>query len=180
MEAGLKTRLYRFFPMMHSLFVWIETSSLSVWTRESTSVFAFPAILAVHTVGMGLVAGINAAIDLRILGMAPRVPLTQMKRFIPIMWTGFWLNAASGVVLLIAYPTKALTNPVFFIKLTLIALGLVVFRSIANHVFADLSLDEKPVSRGGRRLAALSLFCWSGAIFTGRFLAYTYQKLSSA
>jgi len=101
---------------MHFLFVWIETSSLSVWARESTSVFAFPGILAVHTVGMGLVAGINAAINLRILGIAPQVPLTQMKRFFPVMWTGFWLNAASGVVLLIAYPTKALTNPVFFIK----------------------------------------------------------------
>jgi hypothetical protein len=164
---------------MHSLFVWIETSFLSVWARESTSVFAFPAILSVHTVGMGLVAGINAAIDLRILGIAPHVPLTQMKRFAPIMWTGFWLNAASGVVLLIAYPTKALTNPVFFLKLTLIALALVAFRSIRNHVFADLSFDEKPVSSKGRRLAAVSLVCWSGAIITGRFLAYTYVRLSS-
>ena len=165
--------------MIHSLFVWVETSALSVWARESTSVFAFPAILCVHTVGMGLVAGINGAIDLRMLGMAPRVPLSQMKRFVPVMWTGFWLNAASGVVLLIAYPTKALTNPVFYVKLTLIALGLVAFRSISNQVFAEFSFDQDSVSRRGRRIAAASLACWSGAIITGRFLAYTYLKLSS-
>ena len=40
------------------------------------------------------------------------------------MWAGFWVNAVSGVLLLIAYPTKALTNPLFYVKLVLIAIGL--------------------------------------------------------
>ena len=102
---------------MHSLFVWLETSSFSVWVRESTSVFAFPTILSLHAIGMGMVAGTNAAIALRILGAAPRVPLLELKRFFPIIWLGFWVNAMSGVVLLIGYPTKALTNPVFYAKL---------------------------------------------------------------
>jgi hypothetical protein len=91
---------------MESLFFWIETSALSVWSRESTSVFAFPGFLIVHAVGMALVAGMSAAISLRILGMAPRVPLTQMRRFVPFIWLGFWLCVASGTILLIAYPTK--------------------------------------------------------------------------
>ena len=51
-----------------------------------------------------------------------------MKRFLPVMWFGFWLNAISGVALLIAYPTKALTNPVFYLKLVLIALAMVLQR----------------------------------------------------
>src|SRR5271166_6453273 len=108
---------------MDTFLIWLEATGLSTWVRDSPSVFAFPAILSLHTVGMGLVAGLNAALALRILGVAPQVPFAEMKRFFPVMWFGFWLNAASGVLLLIAYPTKALTNPVFYLKLLLIALA---------------------------------------------------------
>src|SRR5204863_6463198 len=128
--------------MTHALdpfLVWLEATQFSIWMRESPSVFAFPAILSCHTVGMGLVAGINAALALRILGVAPAVPIREMKRFLPVMWFGFWLNAVSGVALLIAYPTKALTNPVFYLKLTLIALALALVKPISRRVFTDPS-----------------------------------------
>ena len=81
------------------------------WVRESPSLLAFPTVLIFHTVGMGFLAGANIAVDLRILGFAPRVPLSLMERFFPVMSLGFFVNAFSGVLLLIAYPTKALTNP---------------------------------------------------------------------
>ena len=164
---------------MTSLFVWVESSAFSVWVRESNSVLAFPTILSLHTIGIGLVAGLNAAIDLRILGFAPQVPLMEMRRFFPVVWIGFWLNASSGVVLLIGYPTKALTNPVFYSKLVFIALGMAALMQMKNHVFRGQQADENPVSRKGRMLAIASLACWAGAITTGRFLAYTYVRLLS-
>jgi hypothetical protein len=164
---------------MHPFFVWLEATSLSTWIRESTSVWAFPAILSLHTVGMGFVAGLNAAVDLRILGIAPSVPLLELRRFSPVMWAGFWANALSGVLLLIAYPTKAFTNPVFYLKLTFIALALVNFRLIAKSVFKDGSFDLTPAPRKFRMLAIASLMCWTGAITAGRLLAYTYSHLTS-
>lgn len=157
---------------MNAWLAWLEGTSLSLWVREDISVFAFPGVLSLHTIGMGFVAGINALIALRILGVAPGVPLMELKRFFKVMWIGFWLNAASGVVLLIGYPTKALTNPIFYIKLTLIALAIVTFKRIQKSVF------ENPGTTSGKGLAWASLFFWSGAIFTGRFLAYTYSKLT--
>ena len=162
-----------------SLFVWVESSAFSVWVRESNSVFAFPTILLLHTIGMGLVAGLSAAIDLRILGFAPQVPLMEMKRFFPVVWIGFWLNALSGVVLLIGYPTKALTNPVFYSKLVFVALGMAALMLMNNHLFRGQRANENPVPRKGRMLAIASLACWAGAITTGRFLAYTYVRLLS-
>jgi hypothetical protein len=120
---------------MNSFLVWLEATDFSTWMRESPSVFAFPAILSCHTVGMGLVAGINASIALRILGAAPAVPIREMRRFLPVMWFGFWLNAISGVALLIAYPTKALTNPVFYLKLTLIAIAVWLVGPISRAIF---------------------------------------------
>ncbi|HTB12628.1 MAG TPA: hypothetical protein VK752_13695, partial [Bryobacteraceae bacterium] len=122
---------------MHPFFLWLEATPLSTWIRESTSIWAFPAILSLHTIGMGFAAGLNAAVDLRILGFAPAVPLLELRRFLPVMWIGFWVNAVSGVLLLIAYPTKALTNPVFYVKLSFIALALVGIRYIARSVFGD-------------------------------------------
>lgn len=145
---------------------WLESTALSEWVRGSPSLFAFPGILSAHTVGMGLAAGINAAIALRILGVAPTVPIAEMRRFLPAMWFGFWLNFVSGIVLLVGYPTKALTNPDFYLKLALIAGGVWLVGRISKR------LEGFP-----KRLAIWSLICWGGAITSGRLLAYTYRHL---
>ena len=164
---------------MDPFFIWLESTSLSVWVRESLSVFAFPMILAYHTIGMGFVAGLSAAVDLRLLGVARGVPLLELKRFFPVMWAGFWLNAVSGVLLLIGYPTKALTNPLFYIKLACVALAVVILRVITNSVFRDATLDLGAIPRRGKLLAGASLFFWAGAILAGRLLAYTYSRLTA-
>src|SRR5262245_22053392 len=94
--------------------IWLEDTPLSQWIVGSTSMFAFPRILAVHAIGMGIAAGLSVALDLRVLGVARGMPFSEFQRFQPFLWFGFWINAASGVLLLIGYPTKALTNPVFY------------------------------------------------------------------
>jgi hypothetical protein len=156
---------------------WLEATAFSTWVRESPSMFAFPAILSCHTVGMGLVAGINAALALRILGVAPGIPIHEMKRFFGVMWFGFWLNFVSGVVLLIAYPTKALTNPVFYLKLMLVAIGVGLVTPITRRVFRDPVPNHDVTAGRVRKLAIASLVCWAGVITSGRLLAYTYTRL---
>jgi hypothetical protein len=151
---------------------WLETTALSVWVRESPSLWAFPFILIVHAWGMGFLAGSNAAVDLRILGFAPKVPLPGMTKFYPVMWFGFVINAISGVLLLIGYPTKALTNPVFYVKLGCIAVGMVLMSWLRRNVV----LGDTPSSKG-KVLAAVSLLMWALAIVAGRLLAYTCKFL---
>lgn len=163
--------------MFDPFFAWLESTSFSVWMRESPSIFSFPMILAVHTIGLGLLAGINVALDLRMLGFAARVPLAEFRRLWPFLWLGLWMNALSGIALLAAYPTKALTNPLFYIKLALIGAPLVVLRSIRQFRLADgiaLAIRDR---RSIKTLAMASLVCWAGAIAAGRFLAYTYIRL---
>lgn len=160
-----------------AVFSWLEATSFSVWIRESTSVLAFPALLSAHAIGMGLAAGVNAALALHLLGVGPNIPTKEMKRFVPLMWSGFWLNAVSGVVLVIGYPTKALTNPVFYLKLSLIALAIRAFIAIRRCLFDD-SIATHDVARPSVRfLAIASLTCWAGSITSGRLLAYTYTRL---
>jgi len=160
---------------MNPFFLWLEATPLSVWVRESTSVMAFPAILSVHALGMGIKAGIGAALALRILGVAPAIPIREFQRFVALMWFGFWINAASGILLLIAYPTKALTNPVFYVKIALIVLALWTFRQTRRLVFDS---DERQASVAKlKTLAVVTLASWAGAITAGRLLAYTYRRL---
>ena len=154
--------------------IWLESTALSQWVVGSPSMFAFPGILAVHAIGMGFAVGICLALDLRVLGVAPAVEIAEMRRFVPIVWVAFWLNAISGVLLLIGYPTKALTNPVFYLKLLLIGVGLTLFRRIGRRVFTETAEPQAPAVQ---RLVTMSLVCWVGAITAGRFLAYTYSRL---
>jgi hypothetical protein len=156
----------------------IEDSGFSTWLRESESPFAFYFVLLFHTFGLALLVGANAVMDLRILGVAREIPLAPLKRLFRIMWIGFGINAFTGVLLILAYPTKALTNPVFYTKLTLIALAIWIITLLRDRVFGDASLDETAMMARGATLAKWSLFLWVGAISAGRLLAYTYRYLT--
>ena len=156
---------------------WLESTSLSQWIVGS--LWAFPAILTFHAIGMGIAAGLSAMLDLRVLGVARGIPLSELRRFLPVLWIGFWVNAVSGVLLLIGYPTKALTNPVFYLKLALIAGGMWLLVRLARRALGDDASLAAETSPALRRLAIISLVCWVGAITAGRLLAYTYSHLTA-
>jgi hypothetical protein len=159
---------------MNAFFSWIEDGALSSAIRESPSIFAYPTIIVLHTIGMGFLAGTNMAIDLRVLGLARAVPLAPMAKFLPVFWLAMAVSAVSGLLLLIAYPTKALTNPIFYIKLTLIALALALLRMLTTEIFRNPRADQQRMGKKAMVLAAGSLCVWIAAITAGRLLAYTY------
>ena len=165
--------------MFLSIFKAIEETGLSIWIRESDSVFSFWFILSVHAIGMGLLVGASVLIGLRILGLAPDLPLAPLERFYRFIWVGFWIQVVSGILLLIGYPTKSLTNPLFYVKLTLIGLAMASMQMLRNRVFADSSLSEAAMMAKGRVFAVSSLIFWVGAITAGRLLAYTYSVLTA-
>jgi hypothetical protein len=152
---------------------WLESLGLAIWVRESLSLAAYPSILAFHAVGLAFLVGGSAAIDLRLLGYADDIPLAAMKKFFPVIYAGFWVNALTGGLLLIASATAMLTSVVFLIKLAFIVLGVVTVLLIKTRVFGDQeALDSGTVPKIGRTLAIASLTCWVGAIIAGRMTAY--------
>ncbi len=155
------------------IFNTIEQSGISTWLRESQSIFGFYFILLFHTIGMSLVVGANAVVDLRILGVARDIPLQPLKRLFSIMWVGLGINVTTGLLLLTAYPTKALTNPDFYIKLTFIGLAVYLMAKMNNQVFGDASLSEAAMVVKGKTMATWSLVFWIGAVGAGRLLSET-------
>src|ERR1700680_4809795 len=101
----------------------IEDTGFSTWLRESESPFPFYFILLFHTFGLALLVGANVVVDLCLLGIARGIPLAPLKRLFGIMWMGFVINAATGLLLVFDYPTKSLTNLDFYIKLAVIGLA---------------------------------------------------------
>ena len=121
---------------------------------------------------MGVVVGINAGIDLRILGLAPALPLAPMEKFFPLLWIGFWVNAVTGAILLAADATTKMTNPDFYVKMVFIGLAVVNLQMLRKRVFRDPLIDKAPLSSNAKILAVLSMIFWLGAITSGRLLAY--------
>jgi len=154
----------------------IEESSFSTWLRESESPFVFYFVLLWHTFGLSLLVGANGLVDLRLLGFLRSIPLPPLKRFFRIMWIGFGINAVTGVLLLISYPTKALTNPVFYAKLTMIGFAVWVLTKL-QKVFAVTTATEAELMAKGATLAKWSLGLWIGTISAGRLLAYTFKYI---
>ena len=164
---------------IEQFFDWLEHTGISLWVR-GPSYLAFPLILTVHTIGMGFLAGTNWAIDLRILGVAPRVPVPVLEKFYPVIWIALAANFVSGVLLFLGYPYKAFTNPVFYVKLSFIALGIVLVLKIRNDVLRRVpgdSSDDGNFAIRAKRLAVASALSWVGAIASGRLLAYTFTWL---
>ena len=95
------------------------------------------------------------------------------------MWLGFWVNAASGIALLVAYPTKALTNSFFYVKLALIAAALGAMAPVWKYVRRHGMPPDTKVPLRVRVAARATLVCWAGSITVGRFLAYTYTRLTA-
>jgi energy-coupling factor transporter transmembrane protein EcfT len=157
---------------MHQFLAYLEDLQFSHWVKEGSTIWAFPTILVLHTIGMGIVAGGSSMLSLIVLGFWPDVPRRPFVRVFPWMWAGFWLNAVTGTMMLIADATTKLTMLDFYIKMALVFTGIYLMSRTRRTVFEDPQLDEAPVSGHAKMLAWASLACWWGAITAGRLMAY--------
>ena len=150
--------------------LWLETTSIGTWVRESPSLWAYPSVLFLHSIGLASLVGINAAIDLRVLGFAKDIPLKPLSRMIPLMWIAFGVNALSGLMLILASASTLLMNPTFWVKMFFVTAAVVIMWLIGKRVFTNVDEEALPIE--SKVLAVVSLFCWTGAMVSGRLIAY--------
>jgi hypothetical protein len=155
-----------------SFLVWVEQLRFSLWLNESSSVWAYPMFLFMHTFGLSIVAGGAAMIDFAVIGLWPKVPIKPLERLFPIIWVGFGINLVTGVSMLMKDATTKVTNVDFWIKMVFVLAGTALLPMMRKRIFADPALDRVPTSGAARRLAWASLLCWFGAIIAGRLIAY--------
>jgi hypothetical protein len=156
---------------MLDFLAWLENTEFASWLRESGSIWAYPAVLTLHTLGLGVLVGASAVIDLRLLGAASHIPIAPLRRLFPIMWAGFWVNAISGALLFVTDATTKGTTTVFMSKLGIIVLAVIVLTTIKRSAFGHNPVSSNP-PMSVKALAAASLALWLAAIITGRYMAY--------
>lgn len=149
----------------------LDQSAFSQWLLGSNSIWAYPTVLTLHTFGMMVLVGAALMVDLRLLGFGRGIPLASLSKLFRIMWGAFWLNLATGTMLFVADATKRATQPLFIIKLALVAFGIVTVVMIRRRVF-DAGGEQVIVPSAAKGLAIASLLVWSAAITAGRLLAY--------
>jgi len=160
---------------MIELLTAVEASALATFLRESTSVWAYPTVLMLHTVGLALLVGLNAAFDLRLLGIGRGVPLEALETWFPVMWVGFWLNLITGVLLFVTDPIRLGTTAVFLSKLAIVAAGVWLIVVLRRTVYGHDGGGRPAVPRIAKVYATLSLLVWTAAIVTGRLMAYVSE-----
>jgi hypothetical protein len=157
---------------MMDLFQALESSGFSMLLKENSTIYV--AILAFHTIGLSFLVGISGTTALRILGVAPSIPLRPMKGFFPLMWAGFWINAFTGSLLLCLYPTDYFVDVSFYIKIVCVVTAIVLVRKMQATIFGnDVDTDVAAETGEARNLAKLMLVVWLVATVTGRVMAYS-------
>jgi len=135
----------------------------------------YPAVEIVHILGFVVVVGAAFFFDLRLLGLARAVPVTALASHL-LSWAraGFAVVVPTGLMMFTAHATEMASNPLFRVKLLLIAAG--VLNAAAFHQWPFKSVDGWNVGASApgwaKATALISLVCWSAAIACGRLLAY--------
>jgi hypothetical protein len=160
-------------PLLH-LCQWLHDSAIGTSIRESS--YAFPIIETIHVLGITLLVGTVAVVDLRLLGILFKHEKVSsiVRQVLPLTWSGFVVMFASGLLLFWSEAEKAYANPLFRIKLVLLLLvGLnpLIFHSTVYRSVARWD-DALVVPRQARMTAILSLTLWSATIVAGRAIAY--------
>ncbi len=151
---------------------WIEGS----WLNELmiASQWAFPICEAIHFLGLCLLMGSLAVIDLRLLGFAPNLPVRVVHQLLPWAWVGFSINLITGTLFYFTNPEFYYTNTAFWIKMFLILLA------GANAMWFELSVrgeldsvhEGAAMSAQAKTMAGTSLVLWIAVICFGRFIMY--------
>ena len=161
--------------MLEGLATWIDVLPVSQTIQNVA--WAIPTIQATHILAIAAVIASSALLDLRLLGLIG--PISSVRettgRFLPGIWIGLAVLAATGAMMVMGEPQRALLNPLFQIKMGLLVVALaatVVLQWAApgRSAFAELS----PQRRLAVKVAAgLSLSLWVCIVIAGRWIAYT-------
>jgi hypothetical protein len=155
---------------MESFFEWLQSQSVPTWVSESDSIWGFPTVLFLHSVGMGLSAGAAFIIGLRLLGVGRPLPVSSLRVLFKIFWGGFVLNFITGSLLFAAHATTTGYVPMYYAKLALILVGVILLFPMRRFVDSDASDGVIPARL--KAVALVSLGVWIGVITTGRLIAY--------
>ena len=137
------------------------------WTALAGHAWAYPALESAHLVGVALLVGSLAVLDLRVWGHGVALPAAALARLsLALTALGFALAAASGLLMFTTQPQELLANRAFVLKMGLLmAAG-------ANAAWFHARGSLQRLDGVARAQTLASLLIWVAAIVCGRWIAY--------
>src|SRR5262245_22169983 len=156
----------------------VEGSTVATTIRNS--LYLFPLIESFHVIGLSMVFGTIAIIDLRLLGVAStRRPFTRViSDILKWTWVAFGLTVTTGLLMFITNADVYYHNLFFRSKMALLALAginMVVFELTAGRSVHRWDKDQS-APLAGKTVAAVSLLLWITIIFMGRWIGFTTSR----
>ena len=161
---------------------WLRSTSLPA-LADSISASAFsqmlqssfwiiPSLQSLHILGIAALFGSSTLINLRVLGLyaGDASSARMVARFGPWIFWGFIGLLVTGLLLVIAEPARELVNPVFWFKMILIVLALLLSTALNRRILA--MPPQGRTAAATRMHAIMLLLLWCLIIFAGRWIGY--------
>jgi hypothetical protein len=116
--------------------------------------------------GLAVLVGSCAVLDLRLLGVSRNIPLSAFRWVSTAVVIGLTVNLITGGLLFIKDPLTWTKSIPFLVKMSL------VVASVATVVPMRRYVSGGEAGGRARILAVVSLVAWSAAVTAGRLLAY--------
>jgi hypothetical protein len=148
-----------------------------------SSIWIYPLINAGHIIGLALLFGAIVPLDLRLLGAWPGTPLAPLAAMlVPMAAAGLVLAVLTGALLFATRPLDYVAQPLFLIKIALVALAVVNALALRLAPSWRRESDPSTASRTPavhastpwrwRCAGLLSIALWLSAIVLGRLIGY--------
>jgi len=125
------------------------------------------ALQTLHILGIAAVLGPALMISRSLWGARGAGTVqASLRRYVPALWAGLAVLAATGASMIVADPARELGNPAFRVKLVLLAAALVFLEALRRAPPRSASLKS-------RALAAASFALWLAIVAAGRWIAYS-------
>jgi len=159
-------------PYVESFSTWLMATAFSKFVVNNA--WVWPMSETFHFIGMSLLVGVIGILDLRMLGVAKRLPLAPLHDMVPWGVAGFILNILTGFTFYAADPYQYIHNPAFWWKMGFIAAAGLNILAFYMFVYSKISSlgpgDDCPAS--AKAVGGLSLLLWCGVMYFGRMLPF--------
>ena len=152
----------------------IASSDLSLMLQ--TQLWIVPTSQSIHILSVGVLFACALVINSRIFGIGSsgRTVLQLVEALVPCMWIALAGLLITGSVQTIAEPVRQFITPMFWAKMTMIVVVVVMTKVFAVRARANAKVADTTSSPGARIFAVTSSVLWIAIIVCGRFIGYTW------
>jgi hypothetical protein len=160
---------------VHAFAEWLGSTPLSIAIQSR--LWLTPLLQTIHITMIGIVFVSMLSVALRVLGkIRTDEPLAEVwHRFAPWFWTALGVMAGTGLVLTIGEPVRQASALSFWLKMTLIVIGVASALYFGRTVGVAAGVADLPPSGRTRFVAIATIVLWLAIIFLGRSIAYDVE-----